>query len=99
MTEKKLEALFTELNEEEINMIENSDINTECDIDPKHYSVVLAKVRAKAHDEIASIPVVNSKEKESVILKTGNPEGLPVLFFYFLSLIRKMTTRLLTSSR
>ena len=67
MIEKKLESLFRELNEDEINMIENSEINTECDIDPKNYSSVLAKVRAKTQEEIATIPVVSSKEKESVV--------------------------------
>ena len=50
MIEKKLESLFRELNEDEINMIENSEINTECDIDPKNYSSVLAKVRAKTQE-------------------------------------------------
>lgn len=67
MIEKKLDALFKELNEEEINMIENSEINTGCDIDPKNYSAVLAKVRTKTHEEIEKIPVVSTKEKESVI--------------------------------
>ena len=67
MIEKKLESLFRELNEDEINMIENSEINTECDIDPKNYSSVLAKVRAKTQEEIATIPVVSSKEKEPVV--------------------------------
>lgn len=67
MIEKKLESLFRELNEEEINMIENSEINTECDIDPKNYSAVLAKVRAKTQEEIATIPVVSAKEKEPVV--------------------------------
>ena len=67
MIEKKLDALFKELNEEEINMIENSEINTGCDIDPKNYSVVLAKVRAKTHEEIEKIPVVSTKEKETVM--------------------------------
>ena len=67
MIEKKLDALFKELNEEEINMIENSEINTGCDIDPKNYSAVLAKVRAKTHEEIEKIPVVSTKEKETVI--------------------------------
>ena len=67
MIEKKLESLFRELNEDEINMIENSEINTECDIDPRNYSSVLAKVRAKTQEEIATIPVVSSKEKEPVV--------------------------------
>lgn len=67
MIEKKLESLFRELNEEEINMIENSEINTECDITPENYSAVLAKVRAKTQTEIASIPVVSAKEKEPVM--------------------------------
>lgn len=67
MIEKKLDALFKELNEEEINMIENSEINTGCDIDPKNYSAVLARVRAKTHEEIEKIPVVSTKEKETVM--------------------------------
>ena len=67
MIEKKLEALFTELDEKELDMIENSDINTECDIDPKNYSTVLAKVRAKTHEEVEKIPVVSSKGKEPVV--------------------------------
>ena len=67
MIEKKLDALFKELNEEELSVIENSDIDTECDIDPKNYSAVLAKVRAKTQEEIEKIPVVSTKEKESVM--------------------------------
>ncbi len=67
MIEKKLDALFTELNEEELDIIENSDIDTGCDINPKNYSAVLARVRAKTHEEVEKIPVVSSKEKEPVI--------------------------------
>lgn len=64
MIEKKLEALFGELNEEEINRIQLSDIDTECDIDPKIYSSVLGKVRAKTQQEVGVIPIVSVKEKQ-----------------------------------
>ncbi len=67
MIEKKLEKLFAELSEEEIIQIENSDVDSGCDIDPKNYSAVLSIVNAKMQAEISEMPVVNSKEKEPVI--------------------------------
>lgn len=63
MIEKKLESLFSELTDEEITEIENSHIDTECDIDMKNYSVILAKVRAKTQAECAGIPVVKDKKR------------------------------------
>lgn len=47
MIDKKLEALFSELTEEEINAINDSGINTECDIDPKIISRISGNVQAK----------------------------------------------------
>ena len=67
MIEKKLEKLFTELSEEEIIQIENSDVDSGCDIDPKNYSAVLSIVHAKMQAELSEIPVVSSKAKEPVI--------------------------------
>lgn len=47
MIDKKLEALFSELKEEEINTINDSGINTECELDPKIISRISEKVQAK----------------------------------------------------
>lgn len=60
MIEKKLEALFSQLSEEELCIIEKSDINAECDIDPKAYSRILANVKTKTQHE--EITVVSSKK-------------------------------------
>lgn len=61
MIDKKLEALFSELTQEEILKIEKSGIDTECDVDPKVYSSVMTRVRAKTQTE--NIPVVTSKKQ------------------------------------
>lgn len=47
MIDKKLEALFSELTEEEINAINDSQINTECELDPKIISRISDNVQAK----------------------------------------------------
>lgn len=60
MIEKKLEALFSQLSEEEINAITKSDIDTECDIDPNAYSRILADINAKTQPE--KITVVTAKK-------------------------------------
>ena len=63
MTEKKLESFFAELTEDEITAIENSEINTDCEIDSKIYSVISAKVQAKTNTKITAIPVLSAKTK------------------------------------
>ncbi len=63
MTEKKLESFFAELTEDEITAIENSEINTDCEIDSKIYSVISAKVQAKTNTNITQIPVLSAKTK------------------------------------
>ncbi len=47
MIEKKLDALFSELTEGEVNTINNSQINTDCELDPKIISRISEKVQAK----------------------------------------------------
>ena len=47
MIEKKLDTLFSELTEEEVNTINNSQINTDCDLDPKIISRISEKVQTK----------------------------------------------------
>ena len=47
MIEKKLDKLFSELTEEEVNTINNSQINTDCELDPRIVSRISEKVQAK----------------------------------------------------
>ncbi|MBR3869407.1 MAG: hypothetical protein IKM66_08825 [Clostridia bacterium] len=47
MIEKKLDTLFSELTEEEVNTINKSQINTDCELDPKIISRISEKVQAK----------------------------------------------------
>ena len=47
MIEKKLDKLFSELTEEEVNTINNSQINTDCELDPRIVSKISEKVQAK----------------------------------------------------
>ena len=47
MIEKKLDILFSELTEEEVNTINNSQINTDCELEPKIISRISEKVQAK----------------------------------------------------
>ncbi len=71
MTEKKLEEFFSELTEEEIRTIENSEIDTECYIAPVIYTEISAKVQAKTNSVFTQIPVVTAKRnKISKKLKT-----------------------------
>ena len=63
MTEKKLQEFFSELTEDEISTIENSEINTECDIDSVIYANISAKVQAKTNSVFTQIPVLSAKKK------------------------------------
>lgn len=63
MIEKKLTALFNELNEEEIRTIESSEINTECDIDPIIHARITADVRNKLAP--SDIIVVSAAKKQT----------------------------------
>lgn len=47
MIDKKLEILFSELTEEEINAISDSEIDTDCELDPKILSRISDKVQSK----------------------------------------------------
>ena len=47
MIEKKLDTLFSELTEEEVNKINNSQINTECELDPRIIARISEKVKSK----------------------------------------------------
>ena len=64
MIEKKLEALFNELNEDEIKTVVTSEINTECDIDPTIYARITANVSKKISP--ADIVVVSSRKKQTM---------------------------------
>lgn len=71
MTEKKLQEFFSELTEDEISTIENSEIDTECDIDSVIYAGISAKVQAKTNSVFTQIPVVSAKKNNiSKKLKT-----------------------------
>ena len=47
MIEKKLDTLFSELTEEEVNKINDSQINTDCDLDPRIIARISEKVKSK----------------------------------------------------
>lgn len=47
MIEKKLDTLFSELTEEEVNTINNSQINTDCELDPRIIARISEKVKSK----------------------------------------------------
>ena len=47
MIEKKLDTLFSELTEEDANKINNSQINTECELDPRIIARISEKVKSK----------------------------------------------------
>ena len=47
MIEKKLDTLFSELTEEEVNKINDSQINTDCELDPRIIARISEKVQAK----------------------------------------------------
>lgn len=47
MIEKKLDTLFSELTEEEVNTINKSQINTDCELDPKIISRISKNVQSK----------------------------------------------------
>lgn len=47
MIEKKLDTLFSELTEEEVNKINDSQINTDCELDPRIIARISEKVKSK----------------------------------------------------
>lgn len=74
MIEKKLDTLFSELTEEEVNTINNSQINTDCELDPKIISRISEKVQTKTgvyctynNDKKAEKSVVGRKLRKALI--------------------------------
>lgn len=74
MIEKKLDTLFSELTEEEVNTMNNSQINTDCDLDPKIISRISEKVQTKTGvyckyntDKKAEKSVVGRKLRKALI--------------------------------
>lgn len=63
MIERKLEALFSDLTEDEIKAIGSSDIDIQCDIAPGIYSAISARVSAKTQENATIIPVVSAKKQ------------------------------------
>ena len=64
MIEKKLEALFNMLDEDEIKTVESSEINTECDIDPIIHARITSAVSKKTMP--AEITVISAVKKRSM---------------------------------
>lgn len=74
MIEKKLDTLFSGLTEEEVDTINNSQINTDCDLDPKIISRISEKVQTKTGvyckyntDKKAEKSVVGRKLRKALI--------------------------------
>ena len=65
MIEKKLDTLFSELTEEEVNKINNSQINTECELDPRIIARISEKVKSKTG---ADYTYNNEKKAEKFVL-------------------------------